>query len=147
MQLLIMGIRNDNFMIQFPVCFPLVPTTTWNVSQVHPKYLSEKAYYDVGIAIAQTPIQFSDYIRPICLPTKPVDDVDYLEGDLVTAGAICRSLNLGSRSLLNFCLMGSQNKGGLSMSKLSNLPKAIGNHELHFLCLVNRVLAMRTNSP
>ena len=145
MQLLIMGIRNDNFMIQFPGCYHLVPMSAWYVSQVHPKYLSEKAYYDVGIAIAQTPIEFSDYIRPICLPTKPVDDVDYLEGDLVTAGAICRSLNLGSRSLLNFCLMGSQNKGGLSMSKLSNLPKAIGNHELHSLCLGKGVYSIKAH--
>jgi hypothetical protein len=45
--------------------------------------LSEKAYYDVGIAIAEKPIEFSEFIRPICLPLKPVDDVDYLEGDLV----------------------------------------------------------------
>jgi hypothetical protein len=45
--------------------------------------LSEKAYYDVGFAIADKPIQFNEFIRPICLPVRPVDDVDYLEGDLV----------------------------------------------------------------
>ena len=45
--------------------------------------MSEKAYFDVGIAITDKPIEFNEYIRPICLPLKPVDDVDYLEGDLV----------------------------------------------------------------
>ena len=51
---------------------------------MHPKYVTDKAYFDVGIAIAESPIQFNEYIRPICLPVRPVDDADYLEGDLVT---------------------------------------------------------------
>jgi hypothetical protein len=51
---------------------------------IHPRYQSGKPYFDVGFAIAKTPIKFSDYVIPICLPMKPVDDVDYLEGDLVT---------------------------------------------------------------
>ena len=50
----------------------------------HPKYLSDKAYYDVGIAIADKPVEFNEYVIPVCLPLRPVDDVDYLQGDLVT---------------------------------------------------------------
>ena len=62
------------------------PDLLRNVKQimVHPKYQLGRPYFDVGFAIAKTPIKFSDYVIPICLPMKPVDDVDYLEGDLVT---------------------------------------------------------------
>ena len=51
----------------------------------HPDYNSDNGiYFDAGIAIAESEIKFSNYIRPICLPTKPVDMLDYLTGDLVT---------------------------------------------------------------
>jgi hypothetical protein len=51
----------------------------------HPNYNRDNGgYFDVGIAIAEREIKFSDYIRPICLPTEPIDQLDYLTGDLVT---------------------------------------------------------------
>jgi len=40
-------------------------------------------YLDAGIAVLEKKIQFSDYIRPICLPLHPVDSLDFLAGDLV----------------------------------------------------------------
>ena len=57
-----------------------------NVKQVlvHPKYRQNQAYYDVGIAVADVHIEFSDYVRPICLPFRPVDDEDDLADDFVT---------------------------------------------------------------
>jgi hypothetical protein len=30
-----------------------------------------KAYFDVGIAIADRHIEFTNYVRPICLPMRP----------------------------------------------------------------------------
>jgi hypothetical protein len=41
------------------------------------------AYYDVGIAVADRIVQFGDRIRPICLPFRPNDDSDHLEGQFV----------------------------------------------------------------
>ena len=40
----------------------------------HPKYVHGEVYYDVGIAVANKPMNFNDYIRPICLPYLPIDD-------------------------------------------------------------------------
>jgi hypothetical protein len=47
-------------------------------------YDDDYIYFDAGIALAESEMKFSDYIRPICLPTHPVDKLDYLTGDLVT---------------------------------------------------------------
>ncbi len=48
-------------------------------------YNSQKGlYFDAGLAIVAKEFEFSNYIRPICLPTQPVDTLDYLTGDLVT---------------------------------------------------------------
>ena len=44
--------------------------------EVHPKYVSTRAYYDAGIAIADVIIEFTDVIRPISLPMLPIDDSD-----------------------------------------------------------------------
>ena len=51
---------------------------------IHPKYEPRKPYFDVGLAITFIPVEYTAYIRPVCLPTKPVDDDDDLEGNLVT---------------------------------------------------------------
>jgi hypothetical protein len=50
----------------------------------HPDYDDDFVYFDAGIAIAERKVEFSDYIRPICLPVKPVDALDYLTGEIVT---------------------------------------------------------------
>ena len=50
----------------------------------HPKYLATRAYYDVAIAVADIPIDFTDFIRPINLPMQPIDDENALEGESVT---------------------------------------------------------------
>ncbi len=42
-----------------------------------------KDYYDVGLARTERRIDFTDYIRPVCLPSRPVDDPDFLTDDLV----------------------------------------------------------------
>jgi V8-like Glu-specific endopeptidase len=51
---------------------------------VHPKYQQRRAYFDVGLAVADRFIEFTEYVRPICLPMSPVDDEDYLADDFVT---------------------------------------------------------------
>ena len=51
---------------------------------VHPKYTPGEAYYDVGIAEADKIIEFSKYIRPVCLPYLPIDNDDYLSDEFVT---------------------------------------------------------------
>ena len=40
----------------------------------HPKYKPGKLHYDVGIASASKTIEFTDYIRPVCLPYLPIDN-------------------------------------------------------------------------
>ena len=37
-------------------------------------YSTTRAYYDVAVAIADIPIDFTDFIRPINLPMQPIDD-------------------------------------------------------------------------
>merc|ERR1712223_72623 len=50
----------------------------------HPKYGQGGAYYDVAVAEADRIIEFTEYVRPVCLPMTPVDDEDALADDLVT---------------------------------------------------------------
>ena len=50
----------------------------------HPKYLDSRAYYDVAIAVANIPIDYTDVIRPISLPLQPIDDENAYEGESVT---------------------------------------------------------------
>ena len=40
----------------------------------HNKYKPGMLHYDVGIAIASKDIEFTNYIRPLCLPFLPVDN-------------------------------------------------------------------------
>ena len=42
----------------------------------HPKYKYLEAYFDAGIAVAERHIEFNDFIRPVCLPFRPVEDED-----------------------------------------------------------------------
>ncbi len=46
----------------------------------HPNYVNGKPYFDVGVAVADRIIEFSDFIRPICLPMRPIDDIDFRVG-------------------------------------------------------------------
>ena len=50
----------------------------------HPKYLDSRAYYDVAIAVANIPIDFTDFIRPINMPLQPIDDENAFAEDSVT---------------------------------------------------------------
>ena len=50
----------------------------------HPKYRAPRAYYDAAIAVVDRVIEFTDYVRPVCLPMTPVDDEDAAADDLVT---------------------------------------------------------------
>ena len=50
----------------------------------HPKYLATRAYYDVAIVVADIPIDFTNFIRPISLPLQPIDDENAFEGESVT---------------------------------------------------------------
>ena len=53
----------------------------------HPQYDSARAkrgsvfsYFDVGVVVSQKTIEFTDTVLPICLPMRPVDDENALEG-------------------------------------------------------------------
>ena len=50
----------------------------------HPKYISGRAYYDAAVAVADQLIEYTEYVRPVCLPMTPVDDDDAFADDLVT---------------------------------------------------------------
>ena len=50
----------------------------------HPKYRNPRVYYDVAIALANIPIDFTDFIRPINLPMTPIDDENAFADNLVT---------------------------------------------------------------
>ena len=59
----------------------------------HPKYVSGRAYYDAAVAVADQLIEYTEYVRPVCLPMTPVDDDDAFADDLVTlAGKIMKQL-------------------------------------------------------
>ena len=64
---------------------PVDSKSTINVADVliHPKYKQPSLYYDIGIAVAQRIIEFTNTIRPICLPFQPNDDSDHEEGYFV----------------------------------------------------------------
>ena len=51
---------------------------------VHTKYRPGRAYFDVGIAEAYTLIEFNDFVRPVCLPYLPIDNDNFLAGEIVT---------------------------------------------------------------
>ena len=53
--------------------------------QIHPDYVETRAYYDVGIAVANQLIPFTNYIRPVNLPMSPIDDSneEHFEGNYI----------------------------------------------------------------
>ena len=40
-------------------------------------------YADVGLVRAERRIEFSAHVLPVCLPFRPIDDIDALENDFV----------------------------------------------------------------
>ena len=50
---------------------------------VHPQFTPGRVYYDVGIAVANEFITFTNFIRPVCLPYLPVDNSNYFEEESV----------------------------------------------------------------
>ena len=48
----------------------------------HPLYTPGRAYFDVGVVEAQKILEFTNYVMPICLPMRPIDDEDALEGKI-----------------------------------------------------------------
>ena len=49
----------------------------------HPKY-DTFAYYDVAVLQLDEPIEFNNFIRPICLPERSTVRVDSRRGQSVT---------------------------------------------------------------
>ena len=50
----------------------------------HPLHRSNQVYYNVGLAIADRRIDFTDYVRPICLPFQSTHNPDDLAYSSVT---------------------------------------------------------------
>ena len=46
-----------------------------NKQIVHPKYDEVSSYYDVAI-LETSPVTFSKFISPVCLPETPSDNID-----------------------------------------------------------------------
>ena len=40
---------------------------------IHPRFRAPAAYFDIGIAVAESEIKLSEGVRPVCLPFNPVD--------------------------------------------------------------------------
>ncbi len=59
----------------------------------HPKYQG-KAYFDVAVVFADVPIDFTDKIIPVCLPMRPVDDIEALKDDFVNLAGWGRAYNV-----------------------------------------------------
>lgn len=56
------------------------------VTYVHPKFGEsgiETVYYDVAIWELESPVEFNDFIQPICLPRLSNDDIDSHKDELV----------------------------------------------------------------
>ena len=51
-------------------------------TKIHPDF-AHLFYYDVGVAVADKIISFSDYVMPVCLPMTPLDDFDDSTRDLL----------------------------------------------------------------
>ena len=77
----------------------------------HPLYKKgqEGLYFDVGVVVTKTPIQFNNFVRPVCLPALPADTLDFLTGHLVTMAGwglyhVDRGNRVPSKSLKFFSL-------------------------------------------
>ena len=46
----------------------------------HPKYNDNKHYYDVALILLENPIEYTDFVRPLCLPIKSNTDLDARKG-------------------------------------------------------------------
>ena len=51
---------------------------------IHPDYEEPFSYFDVGLLKLPQKITFTDFILPVCLPTKAGNDLDEHAGHLVT---------------------------------------------------------------
>ena len=56
---------------------------TKNTNSVDYPDFAHLFYYDVGVAVADKIISFSDYVMPVCLPMTPLDDFVDSTGDLL----------------------------------------------------------------
>lgn len=50
--------------------------------KIHGKY-EGKNYFDVALILMEESVEFTRFVRPVCLPTVPVDDQNHLSGQLV----------------------------------------------------------------
>ena len=65
--------------------------------KVHPKYKQNEPYFDVGIAYTKTKVEYTPFIRPICLPMNPIGKKhaqykgSYLKNSKMVLSAQCHS--------------------------------------------------------
>ena len=81
------SVRLGQVDLSTPVEFPGLEV---NIRQIlsHPRYTNNPvAIYDIAIVIMDSPVTFTDMIRPICVfQDEEVDEVEDVGGELVVAG-------------------------------------------------------------
>ena len=64
----------------------------------HPKYIDSQAYYDVAVLKMASPVEYSFYIRRICLPRKVNDDITKYDHRGVTVTGWGKTKQFGQTS-------------------------------------------------
>ncbi len=49
-------------------------------AHMHPKFSFPMAYHDVAVWEMSEPVSYTNFVRPICLPSSSNDDVDRYQG-------------------------------------------------------------------
>ena len=52
----------------------------------HPAFESKRIWNDVGVLFVQQDFEVTDHISPVCIPSNPDDDSEYMSENCVATG-------------------------------------------------------------
>ena len=52
----------------------------------HPAFESKRIWNDVGVLFVQQDFEITDHISPVCIPSNPDDDSEYMSENCVATG-------------------------------------------------------------